>query len=325
MIFQTAHNASRRSIKNLIIIASPYVGRWSTFETIAASARESARDVNPVLIHSRRANICKRLFLMRRPAMIFSSTKLPRRCRGFRGKLFQGGAIPKSEELTRLEENGFPVPRWACLTRGRQPDLSGFGPYVVMKPELGCQGADVRIKRLGRVRWTAPKTRQATNPKNSWLVQDFIYTGKWPVSYRVTTLFGEVLWSWCVTADRNRRPLNRRYGFRDGGERGGGLSIVSSGRGCTFRLNYDPEIISLGEKVHGAFPEIPVLGIDIIREQPSGNLFVLEVNSPGRTLHFSSRAGLSIQKYAGFDLEAQFDGLRKAGRILAEQTRIHAR
>ena len=325
MTIQNDNSPGNRSKKNLIIIASPHIGRWHTFESIAGHVRETAPDVYPALIHPGRANILKRLSLMRRPSMIFSCSRLPRRCLGFRGRLFQGGAIPKSEELRRLEDNGLPVPRWACLTRERKPDLSGFGPYVVMKPEYGCQGADVRIKKTGRVRWTTPKTRQAAKQKNSWLIQDFIYTVKWPVSYRVTTLFGEVLWSWCVTADQKRRPLNRRYGFCDGGDQGGGLSIVSSGRGCRFRLNSDSEILSLGQQVHGAFPELPVLGIDIIREQPSGKLFVLEVNSPGRTLHFSSKSGLSIQKYAGFDLDAQFDGLRKAGRILAEQTRLNAR
>ena len=319
------HRGSDRPVKNLILIASPNIGRWSTFETIAGHVREAAPDVHPTIIHPMQANIFKRLSLLGRPTMIFSCSKLPRRCFGFRGKLFQGGAIPKSEELARLQDKGFSVPRWACMTRDRTPDLTGFGPYVVMKPEYGCQGADVKIKRTGRVRWTRPKTRQAAKQKNSWLIQDFIYTGQWPVSYRVTTLFGEVLWSWRVTADQKRRPLARRYGFRDGGDQGGGLSIVSSGRGCTFQLNSDSEILSLGQKVHGVFPELPVLGIDIIREQPSGKLFVLEVNSPGRTLHFSSSAGLSIQEYAGFELAAQFDGLRKAGRVLAEQTRIHAR
>jgi len=310
--------------KNLILIADRQVSGWETFEKIAGHVREFAPDIKPVLMHPKKPNLLARLLLPRRPTMVFSGAKLPLLCRGLPGTVVQGGALPKSEELKRLEQHGFPVPRWTTLTRTSMPDLSGFGPYVVIKPEYGRRGADIRIMKRGRVRWIEPRTRQASVRNNSWVVQDFIYTGKWPVSYRITTLFGEVLWSWCVAADRKRSPLQHKYGFSVHGKQGGGITIVSGGKGCGFKLNYDQEIISLAEKVHSAFPELPVLGVDIIREEPDGRLFVLEVNSSGYTLHFTTRMGLSIQKLAGFNLDSQFDGIRKAGRILAEQTRIKA-
>ena len=103
------------------------------------------------------------------------------------------------------------------------------------------------------------------------------------------------------------------------------MSIVSSGRGSTFELIDNPEIISLAEKAHSAFPRIPLLGVDILEEKPSGRLIVIEVNAVGLVWHFSTPKGLKIQKYAGFKLEEQFDGMRKAARILAQQARLHAR
>ena len=132
-------------------------------------------------------------------------------------------------------------------------------------------------------------------------MQEFIYTGPWPVSYRVATLFGKAIWSWRVEASHERRALRGPDVFADGAT-GGGMSIVSTGQGCRFELNCEPDVIALAEQAHGAFAEIPLLGVDIIREQPSGKLYVIEANSCGRTWHFSGTKGRAIQRQFGFDL-----------------------
>jgi glutathione synthase/RimK-type ligase-like ATP-grasp enzyme len=98
------------------------------------------------------------------------------------------------------------------------------------------------------------------------------------------------------------------------------MSICSSGKACTFQLNNDREIIELAERAHAAFPQIAVLGVDIIREQPSGKLYVIEVNSTGGTWHFSSATGESIQRDAEINFESQFGGLRTAAQVLVEKT-----
>lgn len=99
-----------------------------------------------------------------------------------------------------------------------------------------------------------------------------------------------------------------------------GVSIVASGKGCEFTLNYDEEVIRLGEAAHSAFPDIPLLGADIVREVPSGKLYILEVNAIGYIWHFSSSMGISFQNQFNFNLESQFDGLTKAAHILATKT-----
>lgn len=143
------------------------------------------------------------------------------------------------------------------------------------------------------------------------MAQDFIYTGSWPVSYRVTTLFGEVLWALRIEADRERRPLQRESGFS-------GKSVVSSGKGCRYSICDDPEIIALGMNAHAAFPDIPLLGVDILRDEQSGELYVIEVNAVGYTWHFSSPKGMSVQRQFSLNLESQFDGINKAARILSD-------
>jgi glutathione synthase/RimK-type ligase-like ATP-grasp enzyme len=219
--------------------------------------------------------------------------------------------MSKSEEYRALEKAGIAVPRWVVLKEGETPDLSGFADYVVRKPEYGGLGAEVVIVRKTRVRWkaiTMTKTGTTSNP----LIQEFIYTGPRPISYRVNTLFGKVLYSVRHEASADRPELPGIHDFH----RQPGLSIVASARGSQAQLCHDRDIIQLGESAHAAFPEIPLLGFDVVREVSSGKLYVLEANAIGYIWSFTSH---QVANY-GFSFEAQFDGVRKAAYILAEKT-----
>ena len=236
-----------------------------------------------------------------------------RRLRPRRGPLLQGQHVAKSEEYHALDACGVPVPRWVRLLPGRSPSLDGFGPYVVTKPDFGARGADVRIERREAVRWTPPRTELSEHfggPWNPRVAQEFVYTGPWPRSHRVTTLFGQALFAFRVEADHARKPLLGRDALA-------GQSVVSSGQGCTFELFEDPEILRLAERAHAAFPRVPLLGIDILRDADTGELFVIELNGIGYTWDFSSPTGLSLQHQFGFDLEAQLGGRRRAAAVLA--------
>ncbi|NQT16887.1 MAG: ATP-grasp domain-containing protein [Planctomycetes bacterium] len=305
--------------QTLVLVAKRALNQRGDFVQIGRYLRRIAPDVEVVVAADRRFHAL-RPSLWLRPALVFSPTRV-RRLRPVRGRVFDGRQLRKSEECRALEAHGIPVPRWTLLTEANQPDLSRFGEYVVSKPDRGGRGAEVKIRVKRRLRWKLPENQWARQCSDLF-VQEFIYTGRWPVSYRVTTLFGKVLFCWRNEADRGRRPLPGPEVF--GNQSGGGMSIVSSGRGCTYRLENDPAIIALGERAHGAFPNVPLLGVDVIREQPSGKLYVIEVNSCGHTWHFSSPVGRSIQAQFGLDLENQFDGLRKTAHLLLDQTRRHA-
>ena len=232
--------------------------------------------------------------------------------------------LRKSEEYAVMEKAGLPIPRWALLTEEAHPDLTRFGDYVVTKPDCGGRGAEVKIKRRTRVRWHPPRNERARNMgADSIIVQQFIYTGPWPVSYRVTTLFGQVLFAWKVTASSSRRPLLGPDRFREGAA-GGGMSIVSSGHGCCFTLTDEPDVLALATRAHAAFPDHPLLGFDMVREVPSGRLYIIEANSCGHLWHFSSKPGLSIQRDNDIDLKSQFQGLDVAAHALIDQARRRA-
>jgi hypothetical protein len=308
---------------NLILLANRGVNQVGDFTKVAGFVREYAPEVRPIVALDQRYPWRKHLWSMR-PTFVFSAVPVehfhPRR-----GIVYQGNSLAKSEEYIALERVGVPFPRYRVLTEANpQPkDLAELGQYVVLKPDRGGRGAMVKIVRSGRARWEPAETRIA-GESDALLAQEFIYTGPWPVSYRVTTLFGQVLWSLKVEADKTRAPLAPGP---DAFKQTPGVTVVSNSKRCVMSLNFDQEIIAFAERAHagllaaGALPQIPLLGVDVIRDATNGKLYVVELNSVGYVWHFSSPLGLRAQKEFGFSLEDQFDGLRKAARILADKAR----
>ena len=86
-----------------------------------------------------------------------------------------------------------------------------------------------------------------------------------------------------------------------------------------------PEVIALGERAHEAFPECPVLGVDIIRDRQSGRLYVLEVNPHGNVWHMSSLLAKKMDPKHVQDLYTQFNALDRTADVLIQKTRSSAR
>jgi hypothetical protein len=140
------------------------------------------------------------------------------------------------------------------------------------------------------------------------IIQKFIYTGEYPVSYRVNTFFHEVLYAMKITATRSGPPLAHPEI-----ETPLGSSIVTNHSEASLNLTYDQEVIDLAVTASRAFADIPLLGIDILREATTGNLYVIEVNAIGYNWNFF--------EHWEVDIENQFDGFNRAARILVEKTR----
>ena len=226
-----------------------------------------------------------------------------------RGAVCQGFEHPKSEQYERLARLGLPVPKWVVISPDSSLDARDWGPYVVVKPDLGRKGAEIFIKRAGRVRYRAP----------GFLAQQFVYTGRWPVNYRVVTLFGRALMSWRCEADHRFVPLESRWDFKARG----GITVVSNKRDSRYTLAAEADVIALAERAHAAFPDQPLLGTDLVRDADSGALYVLECNPRGDAWLISSTMGRMIEQANGLDFAGQFGALGIAAEVLARET--HAR
>ncbi len=297
---------------NLVIVTG--LKELESFERIAGWVEELDSTIQTRVVESLSEQAMRSPYL---PTLFFSTSLIKSKSKT-PGKVFCGFPLSKSEEYTILSKAGVPVPCWSVLEEGVSPDLGNFGDYVIRKPDYGAKGAEVRIVRRDRVRWKSVTT-SATGLSPKLLVQDFIYTGPWPVSYRVNTLFGQVLYAMRITGNRNRPSLNGPQDFSTRGS-GNSVSIVSNTRDSAADLCMDPEIIRFGEHAAQVFPDLPVLGVDILKEAETGELFVTEVNSLGHNWNFTQ----DFRETFKLDIENQFNGMRKAAYILAEQTQKHA-
>jgi amino acid adenylation domain-containing protein len=291
---------------NLVIVINERFEK-NSFETLADYVREFDPKISTFVTRDRQP---MDIPLLPNPTLTFSPA-LIRHLPPISGRVFCGYPFSKSEEYVALERAGIPVPRWTLLNEDHFPDLSEFDEHLIKKPDHGGRGAEVKIVRKNRVKWNSVTTRSA-GTCSSFILQQFIYTGPRPVCYRVNTLFGNVLY-----AERYERVHNQPAWTGPEDTSFSGRSIVaSSPANSKAELSYDEEVIRFGERAHCAFPDIPLLGFDIVREVPSGKLFVLEANAIGYvwTFHAISESAF------GFSTEAQFNGLRKAAYILAEKT-----
>jgi hypothetical protein len=292
----------------LIILINERFDRAS-FEQVAGLVRELDPTIDAVVVKDADSG---EIAMPERPTLTFSPALIRHRPRR-PGRVFCGYPLSKGEEYQALAKANIAVPRWALLSEDDQADLSGFDDYVVRKPNYGGRSAEVRIVRRDRIKWK-PITTKSAGTSDSMIVQRFVYTGVLPTCYRVNTLFGQVLYAMKYQAN-SERPELPAADLKSAVAQNG-FTVSATAHGSFTELCFDEEVIRLGERAHAAFPEIPLLGFDIVREMPSGKLYVLEANAIGYTWSIAGPASAAF----GVNAAEQFDGLRKAAYILAEKT-----
>lgn len=247
----------------------------------------------------------------------------PKRFHPIRGKRLRQLRKSKVAANTRLRDAGLPVPKFEIITPETVLDPAEWGQYVVVKPDRGQKGAYVWVHRTSRVRYKHPSEFRKNHPGRggAMIAEQFIYTGPWPVSHRVLTLFGEPLLSVRFEAAQDIPALPASADFKCSG---GGRSIVATRQGCSISLFQDDEMLDLARRVHAVFPEVPILGQDMVRDATTGKLYVLEVNANGGTWTFSNRSGREMQSLFQLDFYKQFDALNTAARVLSDVARRHA-
>lgn len=309
---------------HLILVHQPSKQAISDFEAIAERISHQASDIRVFIVDTKQQDWDLRQQAAAAPTLVVSPMPI-KKFEAARGLVLQGYDFPKSEQYRRLTERGVAVPEWKPIEPDLSLDPAVWGDYVVIKPDISRKGAEVKIKRTGRVRYKPPQAYDGRHPVHlaPLLAQRFIYTGRWPSNYRVVTLFGRALMSWHCEAEHSFRPLEARYAFRGGAE-GGGITIVSNKMGSRYRLSAEAEVIELAERAHAAFESQPLLGTDIVRDVESGELCVLETNPRGDAWLMSSDTGSSIQSDNQVDFNSQFDALEIATQVLIEKTRALA-
>ena len=292
------------------------------FEAIARQVGERAPDIRAFVVDTKETDWADPRFERAAPTLTVSPMPI-KRFAPPSGAVCQGHEFPKDEQYRRLAKLGVPVPDWTAIAPDTVLDPLQWGPYVVVKPALGRKGAEIYIKRTGRVRYRPPEDLAEDHParKAPLLAQRFIYTGKWPSNVRVVTFFGQALLCWHCEAAHRYVPLNSRWDFKAKG----GITVVSNKTDSSYRLARDADVIALAEQAHAAFPDQLLLGTDIVRDADTGKLYVVECNPRGDAWLISSDMGRMIEAANGLDFKGQFDALNVAVEVLLRESRARAR
>lgn len=308
--------------KNLLLHYFPKMLFRSDFDAMAERIHASTTDIAVEVLATDRPHPWTMVRAAARPTVsveFYRAKFTP--C--LRGRVFrQWRGATKSAQYRVMDAAGLPVPKWTAIAPETKLDAAEWGPYVIEKPDSGARGAYVRTKRTSRVKFRERDDLQEDNPGRlaGMIAQQLIDTGPVPVSYRVKTLFGTPLLAlryeggrdpWYVEDDKGKRRIT-------------GSSIVSTGRGCHITLADDDALLDLARRVHAAFPDIPVLGIDMVRDVDDGSLWVLEVNPEGNTWNLGGPGGHQLMEAAGVDFYQQFNALDRCAETLIELCRREA-
>jgi hypothetical protein len=254
-----------------------------------------------------------------------------------RGPVLRNSTIGKLAQQEIFRRHGIATPPSLPFRFGMKLDPILFGNFVVLKPlnlRLTSHGDGVMLFRRQRAEGLREAELPAHHPlrrlRSDFLVQRYVHTGADIRWNRVSSLFSRPLYA---IHSMSRQP---KLDLSDPDEAIENADITNGRDGDRIQqFSAQPDILALARNVHDALPHIPLLGIDILREQRTGKLFVLEANPGGNTWHFSSRSGWEwrqamardasadpkvIDETARHRLISQFGAFDVAAQVLAEKT-----
>ncbi len=309
--------------RNLILVHQPGCQDVADFQEIARYVHDMAPDIEVFIASNEIPSSVTRRKASGRPTLIFSPVNLIA-FHPARGKIYAGRPIPKLEQMTRFVSAGLPVPRFAEITPDLDLPEEVFGSHVVVKPgfPLVSRGKDTSLMRRESVRYQSPKSfpEDHAGRYGPMIVQRFVDTGALPSVYRVLVLFGEVLYAARSTSTVARPGMN----CTDMALAETNIA-VRRGTGQTKILIEDSDVLELARRARNVFPDVPLHACDIIREEATGKLFLLEINPGGNTWVFSRASTPAlIAELLGISPTKQFDAFRTAAKVLVDRTRFQA-
>ena len=241
-----------------------------------------------------------------------SSFRLPVK----RGPILRNAPIGKLEQQEIFRRNGIATPPALAFRFGMKLDPILFGEFVILKPgdlTVTSTGEGIQLFRRQRCESLTAKDFPPghlihRNP-NAYLVQRFIDTGDRISVTRVTTFFGKPILSIGMRSNVSRPPLAASDAELEA------TPVASNAVKDKMRyLHADADMEALAQRVHDCLPEVPLLGVDIVREQATGELHVLECNAGGNGWHFSAGSSVDFRQQLGLQAGSDEANAEAVGR-----------
>ncbi len=309
--------------RNLILVRQPGWQAMEDWHAIARHVRELEPRIEPFVVDADLPNSYTRRAAAHRPTLIVSPGLLGS-FRPRRGKIYGGRQIAKIEQARLLRNAGVPTPKTALLTPSLRPDPAEWGEFVILKPSdlrTTSYGAGIQLMRTQRVKYMPPSEYPPDHParRGPMIVQQFIDSGNVPGITRVLTLFGEPLYAMAIRSARH--PVDRTA---DDETIERAVVATQAYDNIERVFHKEADMLAIARAAHAAVPDVPLKGVDVIRDAASGRLYVLEMNTGANVWHFSSEHLAAKRAAMGPDwvrtMHTQFDAFRTAARVLVERT-----
>ena len=233
-----------------------------------------------------------------------------------RGPILACRAIEKLDQQQVFRLGGIPTPPAAPFHFGMKLDPILFGDFVILKPmdlKLNSTGEGIQLFRRKRAeqltRADFPRGHLIHKDKKGYLVQRFVDTGERISAHRVTTFFGVPILAIHMRSNVARAPLASEDQLLER------IPVASNAIDDKLRfLHADPDMEDMARKVHALFPDVPLLGVDLLREAGTGRIFVTECNAGGNTWHFSSKGGEFLRGWFGGNPRVPLESAQRKGR-----------
>jgi hypothetical protein len=217
-----------------------------------------------------------------------------------RGAILRNQFVDKIAQSQIVRRAGLSYPPLMRFVPGMKLDPIIFGEYVIIKPmSLTSSGVGVQLfrrKSLESMRLgDFPKDHPIHKDNMGYIVQRFVDTGEYPKWNRVMTFLGRPIYAVNGALTASRPSLNSS----DEVLQRATVAIQGLARQREWRV--DDDVMEFALKVALAFHEIPLLAIDILRDESSRKLYFLECNPGGNTWHFSSTqpGGIKLRHQLG--------------------------
>jgi glutathione synthase/RimK-type ligase-like ATP-grasp enzyme len=212
--------------------------------------------------------------------------------------------INKIKQYEIFKNNNIATP----LTSMYDPnmDFSIFNGYVVLKPykySLQSVKENIFVFPIEQVAYETPYY------DTPYIIQQFIDSGEYPSIYRAVVFLGEVLYLCKISGTVKKVDGIIPIDFNNKN---------SPPEIDTHEWDHNQLVYDFAKIISNAFPDSPLLGVDIIEDTNTGKLYAIEVNAGGNVWHFSKHsryphlAEKRLNQYGAFDVAA--DALIKAAR-----------
>lgn len=194
--------------------------------------------------------------------------------------------VDKIEEYDHFKKHDLPCLPIQRFEWGMELDPELYGDLVVLKPEYrNSTGKDINMLPTCLISSIKPSDFPHDHfiHTDTYLVQKFVKTGEYPTHDRVLVFLDEILYS--------RRSMSAIPYPAPNADVQELLrtTVATNTQDKMTEFCVDAEVNELALRVAKTFPDRPLFGLDIIREESTGWLYVLEANLGGNTWHFSSK------------------------------------